>query len=609
MRGSFIFLIIIILGFTERSFAQTIPTQEDTSIVYRNIETYSNKRKFSKFLYGLFFKPVKTTPPVPGKKKRRAIAKPYSAFEGKIIRQINITTLDPFGYSVSDTASGNQNFINRAGNSMHVKTQRVTIRNLLLIHKNEPFDSLLVGESERLIRSQKYVREVSLRIEPVGKGTDSVDIYIRELDIWSIIPAVAITTGRFTLDLTDRNFLGLGHEFRGADSWYHSIGSNAFYSSYTIPNIRNSYINARVLYETDEYKNFGRSVAVERPFFSPVAKWAAGLILSQNYKKDSINFRQSGKVPFDVKFNLYDYWGGSAISIFKGNTANERTTNLILAARFIQINYLEKPGPIYDSLNNFTNENFYLGAIGISNRNYVKDKYIFNYGPTEDVPIGKVYALTFGYQEKNQTGRLYLGGRYSLGGYYKLGYISSNFEYGTFFRSTRPEQGVFSAGINYFTGLFEFGKWNVRQFVKSVVTYGIKRFPNEHLDINNENGIRGFNPPNLWGTNKFVLTLQTQTYCPWNILGFRFGPYIIYSMGMLGNADTGFRKSRVYSQFGLGLLIKNEYLVFNYFQVSIAFYPIIPETGNNIFKINPNSSTDFGFRNFEIGKTGPVLFE
>lgn len=609
MRRPLLFFLFLFFAFAEPGAGQITTTQKDTSLVYRKIESYSSKRKFSKFLYGLFFKPVKATPPVPGKKKRKSIPKPYSAYEGKIIRQINITTLDPFGYSITDTASRNQNFFYRAGNNMHIKTQRLTIRNLLLIKKNEPFDSLLVSESERLIRSQKYVHEVSFRVEPLGIGTDSVDIYIRELDIWSIIPAVAITPGRFTLDLTDRNFLGLGHEFQGADSWYHSIGSNAFFSSYTIPNIRNSYINARVHYETDEYKNFGRSVAVERPFFSPVAKWAAGLILSQNYKKDSINFRQSGNVPFDVKFNLYDYWAGSARRIFKGNTADQRTTNLILSARFIQINYLQKPEPLYDSLRVFTNENFYLGAIGISTRNYVQDKYIFNYGNTEDVPIGKVYALTFGYQEKNSTGRLYLGARYSLGGYYRLGYISSNFEYGTFFRSSRPEQGVFSAGLNYFTGLFELGNWNIRQFVKSIVTYGIRRLPNEHLNINNENGIRGFNPSMLWGTNKFVLTLQTQTYCPWNILGFRFGPYIIYSMGMLGNADSGFKKSRVYSQFGFGLLIKNEYLVFNYFQVSVAFYPVIPETGDNIFKINPNSSTDFGFRNFEIGKPAPVLYQ
>jgi len=593
----------------ESAIAQNTQSEKDSSKVYRRIEAYSKKGKFSKFIYSLFFKPVQSTPPVPGKKKRKQIQKPYSTFEGKIIRDINITTLDPFGYSVKDTSTVKQNFFYKAGNNTHIKTQRITIKNLLLIHKNQAFDSLLVRESERLIRSQKYVHEVSFYVVSTGPKSDSVDIFIRELDIWSIIPAAAISPSVFKIDLTDRNFIGFGHEFHSSDTWYHAAGNNAFSADYSIPNIRNTYINTKLHYAIDEYDNFSRSLDVQRPFFSPFAKWAAGISMSQRFIKDSIQYRQEGYVPFDAKFNTFDYWGGNAMQIFKGNTENERTTNLILSVRYITVNYLEKPPVQYDSLRSLANENFYLGAVGITTRKYIQDKYVFNYGITEDVPIGKVYALTGGYQEKNNTGRLYLGLRYSIGNYYKLGYLSSNFEYGTFFRRSNPEQGVFSAGLNYFTGLFEFGNWKVRQFVKPLVTYGIKRHAGEKLTINNENGIRGFNPTTLTGTNKFVVTFQTQTYCPWYILGFRFGPYLIYSMGMLGNATTGFKKSHAYSQFGIGLLIKNEYLVFNYFQVSVAFYPLIPEEGENIFKINPNTTSDFGLRDFETGKPSPVLFQ
>jgi hypothetical protein len=602
-------ILLVLLFFLSGEIAMAQSQVQKDSGIYKRIEAYSNKRKFSKFVYGLFFKPVIAVLPVPAKKKIKQIQvqKPYSTFEGKIIRSIQISTLDPFGYSVKDTASIKQNIFYRAGNSMHVKSQRITIRNLLLFRRNEPFDSLLVRESERLIRTQKYVHEVSFYV--VSAGADSVDIAIRELDIWSIIPSGAVSTSVFKINLTDGNFLGFGHEVQSSDAWYQADGNNAFNAAYFIPNVRNTYINTSLKYSIDEYDNFSRSFDVERPFFSPFAKWAAGVFVSQQFKKDSIRYHEAGYVPFDLKFNSYDYWAGSATQAFRGNTENARTTNLIAAVRFIQTNYIQKPDALYDSLQFFSNENFYIGAIGISARQYVQDKFVFNYGITEDVPAGKVYALTGGYQEKNGTGRVYLGGRFSIGNYYKLGYVSTSFEYGTFFRSADPEQGVFSAAINYFTGLFEFGKWKVRQFMKPIITYGIKRLPVEHLTINNENGIKGFSPDALYGTNKFILTLQTQSYCPWNVLGFRFGPYLIYSMGMLANAESGFKKSRVYSQFGIGLLIKNEYLVFNYFQVSVAFYPYIPEEGENIFKINPNSTADFGFRDFEIEKPGPALYQ
>jgi len=78
---------------------------------------------------------------------------------------------------------------------------------------------------------------------------------------------------------------------------------------------------------------------------------------------------------------------------------------------------------------------------------------------------------------------------------------------------------------------------------------------------------------------------------------------------MLGNAETGFKKSKVYSQIGLGVLIKNEHLVFNAFQISVSFYPVIPGIGYDVFKFNSFRTTDFGFRDFEIGKPAKVIFQ
>jgi len=65
----------------------------------------------------------------------------------------------------------------------------------------------------------------------------------------------------------------------------------------------------------------------------------------------------------------------------------------------------------------------------------------------------------------------------------------------------------------------------------------------------------------------------------------------------------------LYSQIGLGVLIKNEHLVINTFQLSIAYYPMIPGHGQNIVKVNSFRSADFGFQDFEIGKPSVVLFE
>ena len=605
--------ILFLISFlsSDFAFAQQKPVKKDSTKIYSDIETFSKRGKFTKFMYSLIFRPVAHgSSTKKGKKKvyKKLIQKSYSTFEGKIIRNINIETLDPFGYSIGDSIFRSPNFLSKVGNELHIKSQRITIRNLLLIHQNQVFDSLLVKESERLVRSQKYCRDVSFFVKAAAKGSDSVDIFIRELDIWSIIPKGSASTSSTTINLADKNFLGLGHELQGDFTRNYAEGINAYHANYSIPNIKNSYVRGTVHFGKEGDKNFNRSFTIDRPFFSPFARWAAGVNFTQQFMNDSVPTDNLNRGILRYKFNSQDYWAGYAIQLFKGNSEYFRTTNFISTVRFLRVHYLEKPSEIFDTQHMFTDENFYMASIGVSTRKYVQDKYIFKFGITEDVPVGKVFSLTGGYQEKSQTGRFYMGARMSTGSYYPWGYLSTNFEFGTFLRGSHYEEGVFTAGINYFTGLFEIGKWKLRQFVKPQLTIGFNRFASDSLTLNDGYGLDGFRTTALKGTSRLLLTIQSQAYAPWNFIGFRFGPYFSYTIGMLSDAVTGFRKSKVYSQIGVGVLIKNENLILNTFQLSLSFYPIIPDKGNNIFKINSLNTGDFGFRDFEIGKPGSVVY-
>ena len=309
------------------------------------------------------------------------------------------------------------------------------------------------------------------------------------------------------------------------------------------------------------------------------------------------------------KFNAQDYWAGHSVQLFKGNSENNRSTNFISTFRFLRIRYLDKPADINDPQHFFANEDFLMGSLGISTRKYLQDKFIFKYGVTEDVPIGKVYSLTAGYQRKHDAVRLYLGGHVSSGDYYSWGYLSYNFEYGTFFNAGRAEQGVASAGINYFTGLFIIGKWKFRQFIKPQLIIGLHRFAYDSLTLNDGFGLDGFNSSSLSGSSRLQLLFQTQAYSPWNVIGFHFGPYLTFSLGRLGNEASGFRYSKAYTQVGFGVLIKNEHLIINTFQLSMSYYPTIPGKGQNVFKSNAFRTSDFGFRDFEIGKPMPVVYQ
>ncbi|MBK6967501.1 MAG: hypothetical protein IPH20_27295 [Bacteroidales bacterium] len=610
-KSTFILFFVLVMA-SNPAFAQQPDEKKDSSHLYENIEAYSGRSKFTKFMYRLFFKPVADSPAKKGSKKKkikRPVQQPYSTFEGKTIRHIQIVTLDPFGNSIGDTIKTHPNFLSGAGNRLHIKSQPITIRNLLLFRKNQVFDSLLVKESERLVRSSKYVTDVSFFIKATAKNSDSVDIYIRELDKWSLIPGAVVTNSRVTFKLTERNFLGMGHESRNSFTWHHSSGKTSYTTSYFIPNIRNTYINGTFQLGTDEFRNYTRRIAVDRPFYSPLAKWAAGVDFA--YQSRWIFHSTGDSLPTRMRlsYNNRDFWAGNAIQIYKGKSEDKRATNFITAIRFLRVRYFEKPDESSELQPFYNDENFYLASAGISKRKYVQDKYIFKFGITEDVPVGNVFNLTGGYQQRANGDRVYLGARISVGNYYQWGYLGSSVGLGTFIRSSKSQQGILTAEINYFTLLKEIGKWKFRQFIKPELTIGLNRYANDSLTINDGYGLNGFTSPALSGTSRMLVTLQTQSYSPWNFIGFRFGPYFTWTFGMLGDETTGFSKSRVYSQFGLGVLIKNENLILNTFQVSIAFYPLIPGVGQNVIKLNPLETTDFGFRDFEIGKPAPIVFQ
>jgi hypothetical protein len=625
MKPTFkIYCFLIALLCFNTGFSQEKPVKQDSTKMYENIEKYSKKRKFTKMFHKLIFEPVKIKKAVVLKKDKQETRKKTA---GKIIRNINIQTLDPFGFSISDTTKKARNWVEKSGNSLHITTRKLAIKNLLLFRRNKPLDPLLISESERLIRAQKYVREVEITVEPIFQNADSVDVYIRVLDTWSSIPKGSFTSSKASLGLRERNFLGTGHEFYNRFSKRFDDGKNAYSMKYEIPNIKNTYIKTTVIYHTELNDHYGKSLNVERSFYSPFTRWAGGVYIDEQFRIDSL---QNAQLQYDnqnLKYRSQDLWGGISFPLFKEKNTKYSYNNLVYSNRILNVQFEESPTFDYDSINYYSGETFYLSGIGISSRQFVEDEYLYNYGIVENVPVGKIYGITGGYQIKNNQGRWYFGARASFGNYHSWGYLSTNFEYGTFFNASKTEQSAFSFQANYFTNLVGLGNnWKMRQFIKPQIIIGNNRLKSvgDYLALNenvpfqgtygagfqgdNGAGINGFDSA-IYGTKKFVLSLQTQLYSPWNIIGFRLNPYFNYTAAMLGNESNGLSKSRLFSSIGIGVLINNDYLVFNSFQLSVSFYPNIPGQGENIFKTNSFGTTDFGLQDFDFGKPRTVIYK
>lgn len=572
--------------------------------MYRSMETYAKKKSFTYALYKAFFRPVSD---LNKKKSKNLKIISYENFQGKIIRNITINTFDPFGYDINDTVKSPGNFWTKAGNKLHLKTSPFALRNQLLFHIGDTLDELEIKESERILRLSPYLKEVV--IYPVKAGNDSVDIYIREIDLWTTIIKLSSAGNDTKIQLIEKDFFGTGHQLDNSIRFVPD-NNNIYEGIYTIPNFKNTFITTTLYYKADFDSLFYKGISINRAFYSPLAKWAGGVAFSNITTSDTLFYTDVIKTIPDVKYNQYDVWAGKSWQLFKGYSEISRITNLILTTRYLNTDFLSNPLTGTDTLGILSDEKFYLAGLGVSQRIYVKDKYIFKFGLPEDVPTGQVLSFTIGRQNKGFVNRTYMGARIGWGNYIgRAGYFAANVEYGIFKNRSLPEQGIFSAEFTYFTNLLEIGKWKMRQFIKPGLSLGIQRFPSDVLTINEENGIQGFNSATLYGTQRLVFSAQTQFYAPYSLIGFRFAPILYFNGALISPDNVSLFKSRFYSSIGFGILFRNELLVLSTFQIAIAFYPVIPGLGNDLLKLNSLKSNDFQFRDFDLQKPATVTFQ
>src|SRR5688572_7128636 len=133
---------------------QTAPERGDTLDIYRKIKKLAYKSRVTKLVYhSIFVDPaprVYEVKPLSDKQKKED---PVQKYKGKVIQNIYIEVLDPFGYSIHDTLKRKTYPLQELGNRYHVTTRHRIIRNMLLFEEEDTLDPLKISESERLLRA------------------------------------------------------------------------------------------------------------------------------------------------------------------------------------------------------------------------------------------------------------------------------------------------------------------------------------------------------------------------------------------------------------------------------------------------------------------------
>ncbi len=597
-------LLIALLCFGTAAPIVAQEEKADTSeTIYEKIERFSEKRKVTRWIHSAIFvppDPEEKPPPAPALPARRS--NPYAKFKGRIVRHILIDVSDPFGYTVEDTAMKATNGLQRLGNRLHARSRPRIIRNLLLVRPFDPLDPLKIVESERILRTSPAVNDARITVRPVGLKKDSVDLVVRVLDRWTIDVGADGDLTRANGRITERNLLGLGHELdqratvRLEDQFIEWRGHHRVY------NIGNSYVSSLTSYSITEFQDL-LSISLDRPFYSPLARWAGGIYLGKYWIRTPTAYENETPIAFQRvdPVNL-DTWVARSFPLERDGPESGRVSSIVAGSRIALTRYDRRPSLADDISGIYRRNTLFLVGIGLSQRQYYKERYLFRFGLTEDVPEGLLIRFITGMQKREGLANLpYVGGELARGRNYEgFGYLSYEISYGTFLNTGKIFDGTFRGGFTYFSQLATLGRWHVRQFVRFSSVMGFNKPSYSSRLSLNVPAMYGFESSQVYGTHRTILNFETVGYAPWDLIGFKIAPVLLLGFGVLDEEDRPFLSGRVHSSLTAGILVRNERLLMNTFEVALSFYPFIPEEQGSLWE--PNAFTNFnpGTRDFSF---------
>lgn len=528
--------------------------------------------------------------------------------EDKIIDSIKIVVLDPLGYEIQNPSDKPRSLLEKSGNLIHLRSKNVVIRNRLLFTNGQPLDPFLLAESERLLRGLKAVYDARLVVRERNTTADTVDIIVTVQDIFSLSAGVGLDLPREIADITvqEANFLGLGHflEYRYK---YNPVlpGKHNHLLSYSIGNISNSLVSAGAFYRIQEAeKSWG--AGINRELITSSMDWIGGinfrsydfpyregLNITEGFQRDTLSFLQN------------DIWFGHPSNLFISQKKAETGKRFVVAGRVLSTNYQKVPSDNWERENPWEDTRLYLASAGVFFRRTYKDRYIFRYGRTEDIPEGYYYSLIGGFMNSASRKNPYAGIRAGWGKYINgAGYFFTSAGAGAFKEGTAADRGVLTLKGLYFTPVIRMKRWKLRQFAAIRATTGVNQ-PDAVLEINNNQGVRGFYSFDLRGDRKLVVNLESNIFAPFNIVGFRFA--------FVAFADLAWIDSKAFTRtffpgYGIGLKFRNDHLIFDAVQILIGYYPNAHLAGASNFHFFQRSYSFFTFNEFNYSRPGMLPF-
>ena len=314
-------------------------------------------------------------------------------FNGKTIRSISIHVKDVF----DDPEMGS---LYQVANNLKKNTRDEVVKRELLFKEGDAFDALLIGESERVLRRVRYLRNV--HIVPVLTG-DMVDIKVEVQDTWTFIPQINYSSGGGTtkrsVGIAESNFLGYGKRFEALIQEDEKRSTTEFV--YEDPRVMGT-LNRVLLAYFDRSDGERTVFSVGQPFRSLVDK--TSWVFSSDTSNSVGRLYRDATERFIFRQKLSDL--SARFTLSRGNPESELSRYSIgydySEARFLQANqkdYSEvglDPTKVSNDPTQLATNRRYTGPVMTYEDiipDYIQMNYIDRFDRIQDYNLGDDYSL------------------------------------------------------------------------------------------------------------------------------------------------------------------------------------------------------------------------
>ncbi len=464
-----------------------------------------------------------------------------------IISRININI-----HPIFDESKPKENkALFRLANRLHIDTEAHVIKKDLLFEEGDAIDHQTLAESERILRSRRYLNKAKISKRELEDGTTEVDINVNE--VWTLFPTISYSRSggntEYSFGIKDSNFLGYGKSFDIS----REKNSDRTGTSFIYQDVNTGWhqTNATLAY-TDNDDGEMQKFSLIRPFFSLNTPSAGGFSYEKFDREESV-YNKGDKVDRYAQLSEHHdvfygdkFTNSDTINIFRWSIGySKQKDDFVLLPNAANIIALPQDRNLdiawlgYQYIRNGFEKSYNLQQI-----NRIED---INFGLQTSIRVGHVNSKVQDYDNSIQFKLDISDGFHFNNNHFVFTKLSIN----GFNKDSDIFNGLATGQLRYHWQNFSRGQF----FIDLQATKGKNLFADQFLSLGGNNGLRGYPDFYQEGDKRYLATLEQRFYGQkeWFSL-FYLGSALFYDQGRAwGNSLADQSEDETLRDIGFGL--------------------------------------------------------